>query len=174
MTKVSRALSIAVVMTTLQLGAAAQQRSTPPADEINAPTVQDHDLVLGAWELDLSRSTFSPGPPPRAEIRSYQEEHEGIKAIILTTNADGSKTRMEYVASFNDVMSMVTGSSQTDAIRLRKIDEYTAESQLSFQGKPVGRAQRVVSRDGQTMTITLDRTAPVGVHSVYVFKRVGP
>lgn len=173
MIRVNHALSIAAVVMTFQLGTAAQQRSSPP-DETNPPTVQDQESLLGAWELDLSRSTFSPGPPPRGEIRSYQEEHEGIKAIILTTNPDGSKTRMEYVASFNVPTAMVTGSQQTDAIRLKIIDPYTAEGELSYQGKPVGRTRRVVARDGQTMTITLDRTAPSTVHNVFVYKRVGP
>lgn len=169
-----RAFSIAAIVVTLELGAAAQQRSSPPGDETNSPTVQDQEMVLGAWELDLSRSTFSPGPSPRGEIRSYQEEHEGIKAIILTTNADGSKTRMEYVASFNTPTAMVSGSPQTDAIRLKIVDPYTAEGDLSYQGKSVGRTRRVVARDGQTMTITLDRTSPATVHNVFVYKRVGP
>ena len=74
----------------------------PSGGRANPPTVQEQELVLGAWELDLSRSMFSPGPPPRSEIRSYQEGHEGIKAEILTVNADGTKTHMEYIASFND------------------------------------------------------------------------
>ena len=130
--------------------------------------------MLGAWELDLSRSTFSPGPPPRSEIRSYQEEHEGIKAEILTVNADGSKIHMQYVASFNDLVAVVTGSQQTDAIRMRKIDAYTAESRLSYQGQPVGVARRVVSPDAQTLTITLDRSAPAVVHNVEVYRRIGP
>src|SRR5204863_10207903 len=136
---------------TLQLGAAAQQRPGAPPDETNPPTVQDQELVLGGWALDLSRSTFSPGPPPRSEIRSYQEEHEGIKAEILTVNGDGSKIHMEYVASFNDIVAVVTGSHQTDAIRMRKIDPFTAESRLSYQGQLVGTARRVVSQDGQTL-----------------------
>ena len=172
MTRFVRALSVAAVVMTLQLGATAQQRSSPQADELNSPTVQDQDALLGAWELDLSRSTFSPGPPPRGELRSYQEEHEGIKAIILTTNPDGSRTRMEYVASFNAPTAMVTGSQQTDAIRLKILDPYTAEGELSYQGKPVGRTRRVVSKDGLTMTITLDRTAPGVVHNVFVYRRV--
>jgi hypothetical protein len=160
----------AVVVATLQLGLAGAQQ--PRQDDTNPPTVQEQELVLGAWELDLSRSMFSPGPPPRSEIRSYQEGHEGIKAEILTVNADGSKVHMEYVASFNDIIAAVTGSQQTDAIRMRKIDAYTAESQLSFGSKPVGRARRVVSMDGQTLTITLDRTAPIMVHNVEVYRRI--
>jgi len=174
MIRVIRAFIVVAVVVILPLGAAAQQRSSPPGEETNPPTVQDQELLLGAWELDLSRSTFSPGPPPRGEIRSYQEEHEGIKAIILTTNADGSKTRMDYVASFNTPTAMVTGSQQTDAIRLKILDPYTAEGDLSYQGKPVGRTRRVVAKDGQTMTITLDRTFPSAVHNVFVYKRVGP
>jgi hypothetical protein len=163
----------AAVIAMLQLGAAAQQRPSVPPDEANPPTAQDQDLVLGAWELDLTRSTFSPGPAPRSEIRSYQEEHEGIKAEILTVNADGSKVHMEYMASFNDVLAVVTGSQQTDAIRMRRIDAYTAESRLSYQGQPVGVARREVSRDGQTLTITLDRSAPTAAHNVEVYRRVG-
>ena len=170
----TRVCCVAVVVATLQLGAAAQQRSSAPQEEANPPTVQDQDLVLGAWELDLSRSTFSPGPPPRSEIRSYQEEHEGIKAEILTVNADGSKTHMLYTASFNDVVAVVTGSQQTDAIRMRKVDPYTAESRLSYQGQPVGIARRAVSPDGQTLTITLERSAPTVVQNVEVYRRVGP
>lgn len=162
---------IAAVVATLQLGIFAQQRSSSPADETNPPTVQDQELVLGAWELDLTRSTFSPGPPPRSEIRSYQEGHEGIKAEILTVNADGTKTLMEYTASFN-VIAAVTGSPQTDEIRMQKVDAYTAESNLSYGGKQVGIARRVVSKDGQTLTIMLERTAPSAVHNVEVFKRV--
>jgi len=169
---ISRLCCAAVVVATLQLGATAQQRSSAPPEEANPPTLQDQDLVLGAWELDLSRSTFSPGPPPRSEIRSYQEEHEGIKAEILTVNADGTKTHMQYVASFNDIVAVVTGSHQTDAIRMRKVDPYTAESRLSYQGQTVGMARRVVAQDGQTLTITLERTAPAMVHNVEVYRRV--
>jgi hypothetical protein len=167
----NRIVCAAAVVTALQLGVFAQQPSSTPADELNPPTVQEQDLVLGAWELDLSRSMFSPGPPPRSEIRSYQEGHEGIKAEILTVNADGTKTHMEYTASFN-VIAAVTGSQQTDEIRMRRVDPYTAESNLSYGGKSVGVARRVVSKDGQSLTITLDRTAPTAVHNIEVFKRV--
>jgi hypothetical protein len=162
----------AAVIATLQLGASAQQRPGTPPDEANPPTVQAQDAVLGAWELDLSRSSFSPGPPPRSEIRSYQEGHEGIKAEILTVNADGSRVHMEYVAGFNDIVAVVTGSQQTDSIRMRMVDENTAESRLSYQGQPVGVARRTVSADGQTLTISLDRSAPTAVHNVEVYRRV--
>lgn len=169
-----RAFCAATVIAALPLGATAQQRpsTAEQREDINPPTVQEQDFVLGAWELDLSRSSFMPGPPPRAEIRSYQEEHEGIKADIVTTHADGNRTHMEYVSSFNELTAMVTGGQRSDAIRLRKIDPFTVEGQLFYQGKESGRTRRVASQDGQTLTITLDRTAPTVEHNVYVYRRV--
>ena len=46
------------------------------------PSVTDVDPVVGTWELDVAASTFVPGPPPKSEIRLYEPEHEGIKAIV--------------------------------------------------------------------------------------------
>lgn len=127
--------------------------------------------MLGAWVLDLSRSTFRPGPAPREEVRSYQQEHEGIKAEILTTTADGSQNRIEYVASYNDVVALVTGSKAVNAIRMRRVDPYTAEVRLLLDGRDVGVARRVLSRDGKTMTITFERSAPTPIHNVEVYRR---
>ena len=167
-----RVLCAITVLAFVPSGVSAQRSSVSP-DQSNPPTVQEQDLFLGTWELDLTRSSFMPGPPPRSEIRSYQDEHEGIKAEILTTNADGSRTHMEYVASYNDVVAVVTGTGRTDALRMRRVDPFTAETQLSYAGQVVGRARREISRDGLTLTITLDRTAPMVVHNVEVYKRIG-
>jgi hypothetical protein len=173
MSYVTRVLCAGAVIGALQVGPPAAFAQSAPASsqDLHPPTVQEQDVVVGAWELDLSRSTFTPGPPPRAEIRTYQQEHEGIKAEILTTQADGQVNRIEYVASYNDVVAVVTGSKETDAIRLKRVDAYTAESQLSLGGKVVAQAKRVISRDGQTMTITFERTAPTVVKNVEVYRR---
>lgn len=167
-----RTTCAAAVFATLQISIFAQQApsSTAP-DQIHPPTVQEQDQVLGAWVLDLSRSKFDPGPAPREEVRSYQQEHEGIKAEILTTTAEGAQNRIEYIASYNDVVALVTGSKQVDAIRMRRVDAYTAEVRLLLNGQDVGRARRLISRDGKTMTITYDRDAPTPVHNVEVYSK---
>ena len=131
----------------------------------------DADPVVGTWELDVAASTFNPGPPPMSEIRLYEPEHEGIKATVVTTYADGRRTRFEYVTSYNDVTAAVTGSDTSDAVRMRKIDTFTAEAQLSLGGRVVGQTRRAIAPDGQTMTITLKRDAPVVVTNVTVYRR---
>jgi len=30
----------------------------------------EQDLLLGSWQLDLAKSRYIPGPPPRSETRS--------------------------------------------------------------------------------------------------------
>ena len=54
---------------------------------------------------------------------------------------------------------------------MRKVDAFTAEADLSLGGRTVGRTRRVISKDGQTMTIELHRTAPVVVNNVTVYRR---
>ncbi len=137
----------------------------------SAPTVADRDMVVGAWVLDPAKSTFRPGPGPAAETRTYQFEHEGLKARIVTSFSDGQQSSVEYVASYNDVVALVTGSKEVDAIQMRKIDARTAESTLTLGGKVVGTARRVISPDGKTMTITVRREQPTPLHNVSVYTK---
>jgi hypothetical protein len=136
-----------------------------------APTPGEQDPIVGTWELDIAASTFKPGPAPKSEIRVYEPEHEGIKATIVTTFADGRRVAFEYVTSYNDVIAAVTGSQTSDAIQMRKVDAYTAEANLLLGGRIVGQTTRTVARDRETMTITLRRTAPTEVNDINVYRR---
>jgi hypothetical protein len=130
------------------------------------------DPVIGVWQLDLAKSHYSPGPAPAKEVRTYEYEHEGIKATILTTDAQGRTSSVEYVASYNDVVALVTGSERVDAIKLRKINDTTAQATLSYQGRIVGTAKRVIAPDGRSMTITFERDAPTKVNDVAYYTKV--
>ncbi len=66
----------------------------------------------------------------------------------------------------------VTGSQQSDAIALQRIDEYPSESVIKHAGEVIGTNRRVVSTDGgKTMTITYEgldsRGQTVKVTAVY-------
>jgi hypothetical protein len=146
------------------------QPSAVEAQNVPLPGLEV-DPIVGTWDLDLAASSFKPGPPPKSELRVYEPEHEGIKATVVTVYADGRKTAFEYLTSYNDVTATVTGSETSDSVRMRKVDANTAEAVLSLGGKIVGRTRRVVSADGRTMTITLNRDFPVAVTNVTVYRR---
>ena len=150
--------------------ARSQHAQTRPLEpRVTDAAITEADPVVGTWELDTTASTFAPGPPPKSEIRLY--EPEGIKATVVTIYADGRRSMFEYVTSYNDVIAAVTGSDTSDAIQMRKVDAFTAEAELSLAGRNVGRTRRVISRDGQTMTIELHRNAPVVVNNLTVYRR---
>ena len=121
-------------------------------------TVWAADPVLGIWNLNVAKSNYRPGPAPKSQTRIYEEHPEGIKVTIKTVHADGKSTSVEHPVNYDGKEHPVTGSSQTDAIALEKVDEYTSEATLKHAGKVIGTNRRSISRDGRTMTIDYEGT----------------
>ena len=51
--------------------------------------VAEQELLLGSWRLDLVKSRYTPGPPPRSETRTYVRDQEGMKGTIHRRREDG-------------------------------------------------------------------------------------
>ena len=96
------------------------------------------------------------------------------------SDKDGAGAVADYTAGTKshqwanyDREQTVTGTPAYDAIKLKKIDDYTSESTLSHAGMVFGTARRVISLDGSTMTITFERKTPADtVRNVAVYRRV--
>lgn len=112
----------------------------------------EQDLLLGVWQLDVAKSRYTPGPPPRNETRTYVRDPEGMKGTIARRRADGTDEVIEYRADFGREYP-VMGTPAYDTIQLKRIDAHTAEAVLSHAGRVFGTARRVVSADGRTLTI---------------------
>lgn len=142
--------------------------SSPRAQE---PAAQD--IVLGTWVLDVEKSSYDPGPPPRSQTRTYEAHPKGVKATITTVNARGRSLTAEYVADYDSIEYPLTGSTQVDAIALKRITDYVAEATLLHARKVIGTARRQISMDGKTMTITYNGIDQEGrqVHNVAVYAK---
>ncbi len=112
----------------------------------------EQDLLLGVWQLDVAKSRYTPGPPPRNETRTYVRDKEGMKGTIQRRRDDGMEEVIEYRADF-DHEYPVMGTRAYDTIQLKRIDAHTAEAVLSHAGRVFGTARRIVSPDGRTLTI---------------------
>jgi hypothetical protein len=78
------------------LGAAVAGRTAEPllaAYQSQAHAVEDR--LLGTWVLNLAKSKFSPGPPPKSQRRTYEAHREGVKTTIATVYADGRSSSIE-------------------------------------------------------------------------------
>jgi hypothetical protein len=127
-----------------------------PASLIAQSAPADQSALVGAWVLDVSRSKYFPGPPPRSETRTYTSTAEGVRGVVTRLHADGRTETFEYLANYDNEMA-VTGTEAFDAIKMTKIDESTSEAVLMHAGIVFGTTRRVISRDGKTMTITFQR-----------------
>jgi hypothetical protein len=118
---------------------------------------QDH--LLGTWRLDLSKSKYSPGPPPKSETRLYARDAQGVRGQIDRLYADGRREIIDYRADA-DHDSPVSGTRAYDAVRFKRIDARTTEAVLSHAGRVWGLARRVLSENGETLTIMFRRLEP--------------
>ena len=131
------------------------------------------DPATGTWNLNVAKSKYTPGPPPKSATTTYAETADGIKRSGQTVDAEGKTTSMEYTAKLDGKEYPVTGSDAYDMISVKKKDDRTAEATLKKAGKVVATARRVVSTDGKTMTLTTTGMNPKGqkMRNVAVFEK---
>jgi hypothetical protein len=114
------------------------------------------DAHVGTWELNLEKSTFSPGPPPKKQSLWYKAEGKGLTALLQGIDADGKPTRLDpnNLAIVFDGRDHPTPSLNYDSSAWTRISANKYVVNRKKAGKVVLTSTNVVSDDGQTMTIT--------------------
>lgn len=136
--------------------------------------LQAADPIIGTWQLNVAKSRYDPGPPPKSQTRIYTQDKTGIKAISITVYKNGNTDTVHYPSDYDGKEHPVAGSPDTDGIVMKRVDDYTAESNLLHAGKVIGSTRRSVSRDGKTLTITYKGVGPGGeqVSNTTLYERV--
>ena len=133
------------------------------------------DPLIGHWILDLTRSTYAPGPPPRSEKRVYQAfggVGRGIKGTFDRVDSVGKKVTITFSAMYDGKDYKYNGPD-ADSIALTHPDPYTLDATLKRNGHVVQRTHSVISPDGQTRTQTVTGTNVQGqrINNVVVLER---
>jgi hypothetical protein len=110
------------------------------------------DSVVGTWKLNLSKSTFSPGPGPKSQTRTYVETAQGVTLSVKTTAADGKETTATLSFKEDGKPYPVSGNPDYDMVAVTRVDASTVHSIQTKAGAPVGNGVRSVSKDGKTLT----------------------
>lgn len=131
------------------------------------------DPVVGTWQLDASKSTFSAGPAIKSQTRKYSQSGDKITLDMTTTGADGKEVTTHTTYQLNGKDFPVTGNPDYDSLAAKQIDANTAEFVMKRGGKEVGTTSRTVSKDGKTLTAKSKITSASGekTASVLVFDR---
>jgi hypothetical protein len=114
------------------------------------------DAHIGTWELNLEKSTFTPGPPPRRQTLWYKAEGKGLTALLQGVDATGRPISPEpsnFVINF-DGKDHPTPYANYDSSVWTRISPTKYVVNRKKAGKIVLTSTNVVSDDGRTMTIT--------------------
>jgi hypothetical protein len=110
------------------------------------------DPVVGAWKLNVAKSTFKPGPGPKSQIRTYAETKQGMLLTVKTVAADGTETTATSTFKDDGFDYPITGNPAYETISVKRVDEFSVNSTQKKAGKVVGHSVRSVAKDGKTMT----------------------
>ena len=128
----------------------------------------DPDPVVGTWQLNASKSTFTSGPAIKNQTRTYSQSGPKITLVMKTIGADGKEATTHTTYQLNGKDYPVTGTPDYDSLSAKQVDSSTAEFTLKKGGKAIGTTSRTVSKDGKTLTSKNKTTTATGEKSDYV------
>ena len=138
-----------------------------------APALAQTDPHVGTWVLDVNKSKYTPGPPPRAQTSIYAVEGQTWKVTTKGTGMLGQPTSTEFTMAFDGKDHPVRGNPDYDAVVAKRVDQNTIEFTRKKGGKAVQTATSTVSKDGKIRTVTTSGVNARGdkINTVAVFNR---
>src|SRR5580765_5660795 len=123
--------------------------------------------IAGVWKFNPEKSTarISPGA---TEIRQYVVRPDGfLVGLLITGMPQGPFHTLQFTAksdgkdypeySDQNIADMIANGRATPRTYAeRQIDEYTTEWFDKVDGRITGQGRKIVSKDGKTLTITVD------------------
>jgi hypothetical protein len=131
-------------------------------------------LIVGTWKLNLEKSTVRV-PPGVMEIRQYRMRPDGFLVGLLISSNAGDYHYLQFVAKsdgndypeYSDQIVgdlVAAGRPTRRTYSERAIDEYVTEWIDKVDGKITAQGKKIVSKDRQTLTITVDGASQVRVY----------
>src|SRR4051794_29912337 len=132
---------------------------------------------VGTWELDLAKSTFSPGLPPQRQTLTYRSAGPQWTMLLQGVDASGKPINLDVnnlLINF-DGRDHATPNADFDTTSWKRKDKDAREYLVIRKrgDKVVLTSTNVLSPDGKTMTITTIGTNGAGqpVHNVSVYQK---
>jgi hypothetical protein len=130
---------------------------------------------VGKWELNLAKSSFSPGPPPQKQTLTFQAAGPQWMALLQGIDASGKPINpdMNNLAITFDGRDHPTATVDYETTAWKRIDANKYEVIRKKAGKVVLTSINVVSKDGRTMTITTKGVNAAGqsINNVRVYEK---
>jgi hypothetical protein len=126
----------------------------------------------GKWKVNLTKSTYDPGPSPVSETYAYADVPGGQICTRVWIGRDGKHVTERIALIADGKWYPVSGLRHADEICTRQISDHVVVCLFKRKGDVVLTSTRVVSDDGKAITITLDGTGVDGrIHNVRILER---
>jgi hypothetical protein len=131
---------------------------------------------IGTWKLNVAKSKYSPGPPPKSQTGIYEAVGNGVKVSVEGVAGDGSKIAYSYTANYDGKDYPVTGTGApngADTVAMKRVGANTIDATFKKAGKLVSTNRAVYSQDGKSRTITSKGTNVSGqpTNNVSVYEK---
>jgi hypothetical protein len=120
----------------------------------------DADPVIGKWKLNWERS-HSADAAPKSAIRRYRKSKVGVRVSEIWVDAAGKRTNLDYTANYDGKDYSIV-SRKGGTVAFTRHDGNIAEGVSKLSGKVVYAFKRIVSKDGNTLTIEMAKTDSAG------------
>ena len=120
------------------------------------------DAIIGTWTLNVAKSTFTPGPAPKSQTRTYAQSAQGVAMTFNGVAADGSPVSGQSTFNYDGKDYPITGSPDYDTLSLKRVNGSTVKAVLKLSGKVVGSTTRSISAHGKVMTLSTKGTSAKG------------
>jgi hypothetical protein len=140
----------------------------------SAPSAQAADPFIGKWTLNVAKSKYTPGPPPKSStVMIIGAGTDRIRVVLDSVLSTGTAVRWEYTAGHDGKDYKVIGNQDADLISLKRINARSVETTNKKGGRVTLINTRTVSTDGKTMTVTTKGTTSSGltVNNVQVYEK---
>lgn len=136
---------------------------------------QRQPAIVGTWTLNAEKSKLPPMPAGFFEIRQYAMRPDGFLVGLLLTHSPRGYHYLQFTAKsdgkdypeYSDeiVAEMIAAGTPTPrSYSERIVDEYVTEWADKVNGKITASGRKTVSKDGRTLTITVDGASYVRVY----------
>jgi hypothetical protein len=125
-------------------------------------TAAGKDPFVGTWKLDIARSTFDNGAPPKSSIVTITTAGDKRKVAVHTVSAAGTESRTESTAADDGKDYPMKGSATVDTVAVTRVDARTVDRKDKKGGAVVATLRVKVSPDGKTITVTQKGIDPQG------------
>lgn len=127
-----------------------------------------NDPFVGTWKLNVAKSKFSPGPPPKSETVTISPDG---KTAVHAEGADGKNVDWSYTA-VEGGSAPIEGQGPGATVVSKHVNSNTIEHTWK-NGTSTETGRAVLSKDGKTMRYTLKGTNAQGqpVHELLVFEK---